>query len=101
MNQNELSRNEVSAPIMDIKHSTRATKLSTKSSRVATQSNRSSKETSNNVGPPPKPSFLHELISQIPSLGITEFDSRLFLKHFKNHGSYEDCMTKEMIAKFY
>ena len=60
---NALSRNKVSAQLMSIKCSTHVTKPSNKSSLVTIQSNRFSKETSNNVGPPPKPDlFVSESI---------------------------------------
>ena len=57
MIHNALSRNEVSAQIMDIKYISHATKSSTESSRVTIQSNRFSKETSNDVGSPSKPNL--------------------------------------------
>ena len=57
MIHNALSRNEVSAQIMDIKYISHATKSSTESSRVTIQSNGFSKETSNDVESPPKPNL--------------------------------------------
>ena len=52
---NALSKNEVSAQIMNIKYISHATKSSTESSRVIIQSNGFSKETSNDVESLPKP----------------------------------------------
>ena len=57
MIHNALSRNEVSAQIMDIKYISHTTKSSTESSCVTIQSNGFSKETSNDVGSPSKPNL--------------------------------------------
>ena len=54
------------------------------------------------VGPPPKPTlFLHELIPQIPSLGITEFDSSLFKTFWKLEELWKSLAKRKNGSEFY
>ena len=51
------------------------------------------------MGPPTKArSLLPEPIPITPSFGITELDSLLISKHFKNRGSMKNCLPGIKVA---
>ena len=98
---NALSRNGVSAQLMNIKYDSHVTKQNEKSSDITIQLDLFLKETFTDVGPSPKPNlFLHEQIPCIPPLEITKFDSCLFKNILKKRRCRDGLLERKMTTKF-